>query len=142
MFSSEPKLLFSSSRTMKEGWRESTLLMVSTGDEPVEANELRELLLPDEADEARRKEVRMPAGENRERMVWKREVCILDEFAVTDRRLRRRVSVRESGGGPGLLTSPGVSGDLVRGCGSVDSSLSRRVMRNDGSLSVKRVCVL
>lgn len=52
--------------------------MVSTGDELLEANELRELVvLRDEADDARRKDVRRPAGEKRERMELNREVCIL-----------------------------------------------------------------
>jgi hypothetical protein len=61
---------------MKDGWRDRTLLMVSAGDEPLEAKELRELVLREEADDARRKVVRMPVAEKRERIELNREVCI------------------------------------------------------------------
>lgn len=56
-----------------------TLLMVSVGVlEALDTNELRELDDRDEADEARRKLVRIPVGEKRERMVWNRDGdCIL-----------------------------------------------------------------
>lgn len=56
-----------------------TLLMVSVGVlEALDTNELRELDDRDDADDARRKLVRMPAGENRLRMVWNRDGdCIL-----------------------------------------------------------------
>lgn len=56
--------------------------MVSTCDEPLDAKEFRELVLRDEADEARRKDVRRPEGEKRERMALNREVCILADFVV------------------------------------------------------------
>jgi hypothetical protein len=56
-------------------------LMVSTGDEVLDANELRELVVPDEAEEARRMDVRMLEGEKRVRMAWNREFCILADFA-------------------------------------------------------------
>lgn len=56
-----------------------TLLIVSVGVlEALDTNELRELDDRDEAEEARRKLVRIPAGEKRERMVWNRDGdCIL-----------------------------------------------------------------
>lgn len=60
-------------------------MIVSTGDEPLEVNELRELVLRDEADDARRKDVRMLEGEKRERMVLKREVCILADLCDEDK---------------------------------------------------------
>lgn len=62
-----------------EGWRNMTLLMVSVGVlEALDTNELRELDERDDAEEARRKLVRMPAGEKRLRMVWNRDGdCIL-----------------------------------------------------------------
>lgn len=63
-------------------------MMVSAGEEPLEANELRELELREDADEARRKDVRRPEGEKRERMELKREDCILTDF------LARRIFFR------------------------------------------------
>ena len=60
-------------------------MMVSAGDEPLEAKEFRELVLRDEADEARRNDVRRPEGEKRERMELKREVCILTMNLFPDR---------------------------------------------------------
>lgn len=59
--------------------------MVSAGDEPLEAKEFRELVLRDEADEARRNDVRRPEGEKRERMELNREVCILTMNPFPDR---------------------------------------------------------
>lgn len=54
--------------------------MVSTADDELDANELRELVVREEAEEARRKDERRPVGEKRERIELNREVCILTDF--------------------------------------------------------------
>lgn len=59
-----------------DGCLNKTALIVLTGDEEAELQEWYELVEEVEAEEERRKDVRIPLGEKRDRMVWKRE-CIL-----------------------------------------------------------------
>lgn len=103
---------------MNDGWWERTLLIASTGEEPVDVNELRELVLREEAEEARRKDVRMPAGEKRERMDWKREVCILADLC--DRQRAKKVSGFDSFRGK-YLDQESLS--WVAECGMADCAL-------------------
>lgn len=55
-----------------EGCRNNTELMVCTGDD-----EPHELDVAVDAEEERRREVRRLLGEKRERIIWKREVCMV-----------------------------------------------------------------
>ena len=114
-----PKLRFSSCISMKDGWRERTLLMASTGDEPVDVKELRELVLLDEAEDARRKDVRMPAGEKRERMAWKRwwRSGTCKRWSPAWRRTclplwRKRKSYRRSSPSEGMSADPNTGPDV------------------------------
>lgn len=69
----------SSSRFIMDFWRKMMLLMVLTGELAWETNESRSVLAREDADEDRRKEVRMLWGEKRAAMVWKRVDCMLGE---------------------------------------------------------------
>lgn len=51
--------------------------MVCTGEEEPEPEEHDELDVAVDADEERRSDVRMLLGEKRERIIWKREGCML-----------------------------------------------------------------
>lgn len=74
--SSAPDRRFSSSMSRMDGCRKSTALIVCTGDD--EPDEPDELVVDVDADDKRRRDVRRLLGEKRERIVWKRDVCMLD----------------------------------------------------------------
>jgi hypothetical protein len=74
---SVPDRLFSSSMSRIDGCLNSTALMVAcTGDEDEE--EENELVVAEDAEDDRRNDVRRFPGEKRDRIIWKREVCILN----------------------------------------------------------------
>lgn len=79
MFNSGPELRFSSSRSAIDGCLNNTALIVLTGDEELELYDWYELVEVVDAVDERRKDVRIPLGVNRDRMVWNRE-CILTVF--------------------------------------------------------------
>lgn len=78
--SSDPKILLSASMLSMDGCLRMTLLIVSAVDDALDAYEALELVEREEAEEIRRKDVRKPEGEKRERMFWNRGDCILADL--------------------------------------------------------------